>query len=76
MPVILIVYQPGKNVAYWLYFQSYFAKRSDFNLFTAGRNVSVRIPSANVVSPGAMRKFARFRDRMLAQMRAVIHDEA
>jgi hypothetical protein len=75
MPVILVVYGARKNVAYWLYVQSYFRKRTDFNLFTAGKTVTVQIPKANVVTPAAVRKFARFLHRILEQSREVVHDE-
>jgi hypothetical protein len=75
MPVILIVYDARKDKAYWLYVQSHFRRLKEFNLFTAGRSVTVQIPVGNVVATSALRRFARFRDRVLDQMRAVIHDE-
>jgi hypothetical protein len=75
MPVILIVYHAAKDVAYWLYVQSYFRRLKEFNLFTAGRTVTVQDPVANTVTTTALRRFARFRDRVLEQMRRVIHDE-
>jgi hypothetical protein len=73
-PVVLIVYDARKEVAYWLYVQSYFRRREDFNLFAAGQTVTLRVPTANVVSTAAVRRFARFRDAVLAQTRKVIHD--
>jgi len=75
MPVILIVYDARNEVAYWLYVQSYFQKRAGFNLFTAGKTVTVTISTRNVVSAGAIRRFARFRDRVLAQKNEVVHEE-
>ena len=75
MPVILIVYDAPKTVAYWIYVQSYFRNREGFNLFAAGKTVTVRFPTTNVVNPTAIRKFARFRDRLLEQMSEVRHDE-
>src|SRR5258708_29295106 len=48
MPVILIVYDAPKDVAYWLYVQSHFRRWKDFNLFTAGRSVTVQVPVGNV----------------------------
>ncbi len=74
-PVILIVYDARKDVAFWLYVQSYFGRLKRFNLFAAGQTVTVRITSANVVSIAAVRRFARFRDRIVAQTSEVIHDE-
>lgn len=75
MPVILVVYDATNDAAFWLYVQSFFTKRKDFNLFTAGRTITVEIPVANVVDVAAMRSFARFRDRMLKQMQGITHEE-
>jgi hypothetical protein len=74
-PVILVVYDARKDIAYWLYVQSHFRQREGFNLFTAGKTITVPMPTANVVNPTAMRKFARFRDRVVEQTREVVHDE-
>jgi hypothetical protein len=75
LPVILIVYDARKEVAYWLYVQSYFRRQKGFSLFTAGKTVTVQVPTANIVNAAAIRRFARFRDRVLAQMREVVHEE-
>jgi Domain of unknown function (DUF4365) len=74
-PVILIVYDARKDVAYWLYVQSYFRRLTGFSLFTAGQTVTIQIPIANIVTRTALRKFARFRDYVAAQNRELIHDE-
>jgi Domain of unknown function (DUF4365) len=76
MPVMLIVYDARKTIAYWLYIQSYFRKCTDFNLFTAGKTITVKIPIVNVVDPSTMRRFARFRNKLLDQMEKVIHEES
>jgi Domain of unknown function (DUF4365) len=75
LPVILVVYDAKKDTAYWLYVQSYFGRQKSFNLFRAGKTVTVRVPRANVVSPAAVRQFGRFRDRVLEQISELIHDE-
>jgi hypothetical protein len=75
MPVILMVYDARKEKAYWLYVQSHFQRLKDFNLFSAGQRVTVQIPVANVLTTSAIRRFARYRNRVLEQMRKVIHDE-
>jgi hypothetical protein len=75
MPVILIVYDARKEVAYWLYVQSYFRRLKEFNLFAAGKSVTVQVPPGNVVTTSAMRRFARFRNRVVEQMKKVSHDE-
>jgi hypothetical protein len=75
LPVILILYDARKDIAYWLYVQSYFHRLKGFNLFRAGETITVHIPLVNVVTPATVRKFARFRDLVVAQMQEVIHEE-
>jgi hypothetical protein len=72
-PVLLIVYRARKDIAHWLYVQRYFAKIEGFNLFSAGKTVTVQVPVRNVVDQAAIRRFARFRDRILDQMRKVVN---
>jgi hypothetical protein len=74
-PVILIVYDARNDAAYWIYVQSYFRKQSGFNLFTAGKTLTVKFPTNNVVNIDAIRRFAHFRDRVAAQKTEVIHEE-
>jgi len=75
MPVILIVFAVRKEIAYWLYVQHYFRQQKGFNIFAAGKTMTVSMPTANVVTPAAMRRFARFRDRVVEQMIEVTHGE-
>jgi len=75
MPVILVVYDATEDIAFWIYVQSFFAKRADFNLFTAGKSVTVAMPTANVLNASGMRRFSRFRNRILGQLRGLVHEE-
>jgi hypothetical protein len=72
LPVILVVYDGPADRGYWLYVQAYFAKQPGFNLKQAGATVTVRIPTANVLDPSAVRTFAGYRDRVVAQTSGVI----
>ncbi len=72
---VVFVYDSRKDVAYWVYVQSYFQRLKGFNLFAAGQTVTIRLPTANVLSPAAVRRFARFRDRVFTQTDEVVHDE-
>jgi hypothetical protein len=74
-PVILVVYDARKEVAYWLYIQSHYQKLPTFQLFAQGKKVTVRIPTKNVVNTAAVKKFARFRDRLLQQTEDLEHDD-
>src|SRR5437773_412703 len=68
------------TVARWLavksvYVQSYFRRLKGFSLFTVGETITIQLPIANIVMRTAVRKFARFRDYVVAQNRELIHDE-
>jgi Domain of unknown function (DUF4365) len=66
-PMILIVFDAKKIKAYWLCVQEYFAAIDDFNLFAAGKTITVKVPVANRVNTGAMRRFALMRDQYRKQ---------
>ena len=75
-PVILVVFDAAADRAYWLYVQAYFEKLRGFNLDRAAETITVRIPTANLLGPEAIRSFARYRDRILAQFEGkVTHAE-
>lgn len=75
LPVILTVYDAVHDIAYWLYVQSYFAKQRNFNLFAAGKTITVRVPMTNILDVIAVKRFAKYRDRIRAQIGEVKHDE-
>jgi hypothetical protein len=72
-PVILVVYDAAADRAFWLYIQEHFQQEPRFNPDRGPASVTVRIPRANVVDAAAMRHFARCRDRLLAQMKGLVH---
>jgi hypothetical protein len=74
MPVILIVYDARRDVAYWLYVQNYFRRLKGFKLFSVGKSVTVRVPTGQVLDTAAVRKFRHFRDRIRAQIPEAGHD--
>jgi hypothetical protein len=76
LPVILVVYDAPADRAYWLYVQAYFEKLPGFRLKRARETVTVRIPVTNLLNPSAVRTFAHYRDRVLAQVEGkVTHEE-
>jgi hypothetical protein len=75
LPVILIVFDAAKDEAYWLYVQSYYRKLSAAERSALAKTATVRIPLSHVLTANAMIKFARFRDRLVRQMRDLVHDE-
>lgn len=75
MPVILIVYDARQDCAYWLYTQAYFRQLPHFNLATAGETVSLHIKRSHVVNAEAIQQFAQFKQKVLDQIRGVIHHD-
>ena len=66
-PVILIGYDAGAERAHWLYVQAHFGKRR-FQVNAGPDQVTVRVPTAQVLNAAAIRQFAEFRNRILAQL--------
>jgi len=74
-PVIVVIYHAQGDMAYWVYLQAYFEERSTFDLSRAGQTVTVYVPLSDRVDESAFRRFARFRDEVLAlQRRSIRHD--
>jgi hypothetical protein len=73
MPFILVLYDGRKEVGYWLYLQAYFEAQRDFDLARAPQWVTVRIPRGNLLTRAAMRRFARYKKAVLAQVGGRIH---
>lgn len=74
-PLFLIVYDAEKNRAFWLYVQAHYGTQR-FRISQGTGQVTIRIPIGQRLNPGAIRKFADFRDRIIAQMKeSVIRHE-
>ena len=65
LPVLLVVYDVGRDMAFCLHVQDYFDRLPGFDLATAAETMTVRIPSANLLTPEAVRGFALLRDAAL-----------
>jgi hypothetical protein len=75
LPVVLVLYDPRADVAYWLYVQRYFAGIAGFDLARCGNQVSLALPQANVLDRRAMRDLARAKNAVAARFRGVLrHD--
>lgn len=75
MPVILALYDPARDLAYWLYMQAFFQRQQGFDLAKVGKQVTIPIPARQILDQTAMRKFAEYRDRVQAQAKGVVHHE-
>ncbi len=70
LPVILIVYDAAADVAYWVHVQDYFRQLPGFNLFRAGKTVTMHLPGNQILNPVAVRGFAILRDHVYGQFRS------
>lgn len=73
-PVILVLYDALKDVAYWLYVQQYLENLPNFELAKIKNNFSVRIPIINRINEQSFRQFREYKLRILKQLaRAITH---
>jgi len=72
--VILVAYDAQADIAYALYVQAHFAGKQSTGR-TTGRTVIVQIPTRNVLTEDAVRRFAAAKARVLLQMKGVSHHE-
>jgi hypothetical protein len=63
-PVILVVYDARREVAYWLHVQDHFRDGPRVPRDRLDGTRTVRIPTANVMTPVAMREFARRKEEL------------
>jgi hypothetical protein len=75
VPVILVVYDAKRDVAYWLDLQEY-AHHLDPPLDLSARTVSVHIPVANVWTPAAVRRLRQVKNRLVARQQPRFPDNA
>jgi hypothetical protein len=64
LPVILIVYDAKADRAHWIHVQGYFAALRSFNLFRAGKRITVHLPLKNALDGSAIRHFGVLRDKV------------
>ncbi len=74
-PVILMLYDGGSDRAYWLYVQDFFAGYPTAELFAAGDELNVHIPTAQRVNRRSIREIARYKNEVQGQIhRKARHD--
>ncbi len=75
MPCILIVYSAKMDKAYWLYLQAYFESLANFDLSQIRETITVYIPQENLLNQEAIKKFANYKNKVLQQLKGVIHHD-
>lgn len=67
-PVVLVLYDGGRDRAYWLYVQEFFARYPTSELFVAGETLSVHVPVGNRVNKRSIRRLARDKNEIQKQI--------
>ncbi len=67
-PVVLVLYDGGRDIAYWLYVQEFFARYPTSELFVAGETLSVHVPVGNRVNKRSIRRLARDKNEIQKQI--------
>ena len=73
MPVILIVYDVPRDIAYWLYLQELFETDPKFQRPLSQKKVTLHLNRQNVLDAEAVRQFRRFKLVVLDQMRGKVN---
>jgi hypothetical protein len=71
-PVILILYDAKKEVAYWIYVQQHLRSIRSFKLSAVGNSYSVSIPKTQIVDSVAFENFRKFKLNTLKEVASVI----
>jgi hypothetical protein len=67
MPIILVVYDARRDIAWWLYLQEGLRNQIRERARRSTQRLTIYVPLANVLDSRAIRLFARFRDDALTQ---------
>ncbi len=62
-PVVLVLYDVQRETAYWLDIKDYFRRLAGFNLFSAGKTITLHIPRTDVFDLNAVRHLAEVKNR-------------
>lgn len=63
-PVVLVLYDARQESAYWLDIKDYFRQLAEFNLFSAGKTITVYFPRMNVFDLNAVRHITSEKNRV------------
>ena len=67
-PVVLVLYDGSRDKAYWLHVQDFFAGYPTAQLFAAGDQLNIHIPTAQRVNRRAIRQLARYKNEVQEQI--------
>ena len=65
-PLILVIYDARKDVAFWLYVQRHFEAHEQS--MTSARTQNLRVPTSNILDDHSVSRFARWNDAVKTQL--------
>ena len=71
-PVMLVLYDPALDKAYWLYIQRHFESLPSFDLGSIGETYTVRLELGNVLAVDTIKQWASFKQSILFQLGKVV----
>lgn len=63
VPVVLVVYDAQRDAAYWLDIKTYFQGLDGFNIFAAGKTITVYVPCSDRLDENAARYLATVKNQ-------------
>lgn len=70
--VVLILYDTQIDVAYWLDIKDYFRQLDGFNIFAAGKTITVYVPCTNRLDENAVRHLAAVKNQAFETQRTLL----
>lgn len=73
LPVVLVIYDAVKDVAYYLYVQAYFQNITGFSLEEISDTHTVNIPVSNILTKEVMSQIANAKNRIFEELPPINH---
>jgi len=74
-PVVLVIYDGRRDMAYWLHVQAYFADHPAADLFLAGETINVHVPRANRLNLRAVKRIIQRKNVSQAHLQGRDHPD-
>ncbi|MGC4038428.1 MAG: DUF4365 domain-containing protein [Chitinophagaceae bacterium] len=67
-PVILVLYDVGKDRGHWVYVQQYLGKLPKFDIAKIKPNFTIRIPVTNIINKASLQLFRKYKNNTLKEI--------
>jgi len=76
MPVIIVLFDAANEIAYWTYLQA-FVRKTGIRTKSGKKTFTIRFSENNVVGTEDVRKWKKYKDRILSQSKGhITHDDS